>query len=172
MRSCIFLSMKNFILILLMASWSMAATLDGTFILDAKNSADIAKAIEVTVADMNFVKRPIARSRLTKTNEAPMQVEVHQNAGKVDITIGKVKHPNLTLSASAIAWTTPTGEAVLLSVKPSANGLEETFQGEDGAKKNTFTLSTDGKTLSLDVLVTSPQLPKPLIYRLVFLRKN
>ena len=155
-----------------MVSWSMAATLDGTFILDAKNSADISKAIETTIADMNFVKRPIARSRLTKTNEAPMQVEVHQNAGKVGITVGKVKHPNLTLGASAIAWTTPTGEAVQLSVKPNASGLEEYFQGEDGSKKNSFTLSADGQILSLNVLVTSPQLPKPLTYRLVFLRKN
>jgi hypothetical protein len=47
-----------------------APTLEGHWEFVAAESGDIATAIDAAVAKMNFVKRPIARSRLKKTNPA------------------------------------------------------------------------------------------------------
>jgi len=164
--------MNKFLFVLLLCFSSLlAANFDGVFVFDPANSADISKAIESSIADMNFVTRPVARSRLTKTNLVPQQVSIHTDANGIDLIVGKAHPPKLPSNGSAVQWLTPDGENVQVSEKQNTASLVETIQGEDGAKKNTFTLSPDGAQLFLDVLVSSAKLPKPLTYRLAFKRQ-
>jgi len=39
-------------------------------------------------------------------------------------------------------------------------------------RTNTFTVSPDGRTLTLGVAVSSPKLPRPLTYKLVYTRAS
>ena len=51
-------------------------------------------------------------------------------------------------------------------------GLEQTLKGEWEERTNTFTVSPDGRTLTLGVAVRGPKLPKPLVYKLVYTRAS
>ena len=69
------------LLLALIASVAAAAhaddpSLQGTFLNEQQSAQTIETAIEAAVAKMNFIKRPIARSRLKKTNEAHRRVEI------------------------------------------------------------------------------------------------
>jgi hypothetical protein len=48
------------------------------------------------------------------------------------------------------------------------NKLAQEFKAEDGQRKNEYSVSADGRTLTLEVTVTSPRLAQPVRYRLVY----
>ena len=48
--------------------------------------------------------------------------------------------------------------------------LKRTFLADDGQRENTYDLAPDGLTLTMRVVLTSPQLPGPLAYTLVYRR--
>jgi hypothetical protein len=48
--------------------------------------------------------------------------------------------------------------------------LRQSFVAEDGRRDNHFTVSEDGRRLTLEVTVTSPRLSAPLRYRLNYVR--
>src|SRR5262249_39971583 len=51
-------------------------SLQATFVNEQRSAQTIKTRIETTVAKMNFIKRPIARSRLKKTNEPHRRVDI------------------------------------------------------------------------------------------------
>ncbi len=50
--------------------------------------------------------------------------------------------------------------------------LEQRFQAEDGRRVNLYSVSADGNTLTMNVTITSPRLPSPLTYKLVYNRAS
>ena len=48
----------------------------------------------------------------------------------------------------------------------------QTFRAEDGSRTNTYSISPDGRTLTMHVVLRSPRLPQPLEYNLVFNRAS
>lgn len=48
----------------------------------------------------------------------------------------------------------------------------QTFKDEAEERTNTFTVSADGRTLTSNLAVSSPKLPRPLIYKLVYTRAS
>ena len=52
------------------------------------------------------------------------------------------------------------------------NSLHQTFRAEDGQRVNVYTLSNNGNTMTMNVTITSPRLPDPLTYRLVYNRAS
>lgn len=145
-----------------------ASPKDGRYTLDKARSASVDKAIEEVVAKMNFVIRPIARSRLTKTNTPSTKLSI---AVADQIEIGLDPKPVTAPSdGKAVAWTRPDGETFQVSVRQEGARLVETFTGKDGSRRNTFSLLDGGKCLAMDVQVESPKLPEPVRYRLVYAR--
>ena len=71
-----------------------------------------------------------------------------------------------------VSWKREDGEVFQLSHEFKGDRLVEIFRGEDGNKQESFGVSADGSTLSVDVKVTSPKLPEPLVYRLVYRKKE
>jgi hypothetical protein len=149
------------------ASWAVSP-LDGRYALDKARSASVDKAIDETVAKMNFVTRSVARSRLAKTNTPPAKVNIVV-ADRVEIDLG-AKPVSMSPDGKAVAWTRPDGETFQVSVRQEGERLIEQFQGADGSRRNTFSLLDGGKALAMDVQVESPKLPQPLRYRLVYSR--
>ncbi len=152
------------------------AALTGTFVLDRSASDDIGAAIERTARRVNVLIRPIARRRLRGTNEPYGRIEIAQVNGTsgAEITIATnggapVRTP---ASGAEIAWRRPQdGDRLQVSTAWTGATLRQTFRADDGQRVNAYTLSPDGRTLSLAVAVTSPQLPGGLSYRLVYARQ-
>lgn len=149
-------------------AWA-ASPLDGPWTLDKARSANVDQAIEAVVAKMNFMIRPVARSRLSKTN-APIPVLAIATADRTEIDLGteSVRAPS---DGKAVTWTRPDGETFQVSIHQEGERLVEFFQGKDGTRRNTFGL-LDAKTLAMDVQVESPKLPEPVRYRLVYERSR
>ena len=152
------------------------AALSGTFVLDRSASDDIGAAIERAARRVNALIRPIARRRLRGTNEPYGRIEIAQVNGTsgADITIATdggapVRTP---ASGTPVAWRRPAdGDRLQVSTAWSGATLRQTFRADDGQRVNTYTLAPDGRTLTLDVAVSSPRLPGGLGYRLVYTKQ-
>jgi hypothetical protein len=140
----------------------------GTFALDRAASDNVDRAIAQAVKEMNFVTRPIARGRLQKTNQPYQQVTIATEGANTVVTIDKQPARQAPSNGTPIDWTRQDGEKMKLSMKWENGTLVETFKPEDGERVNTYSLSPDGSTLTMNVRITSPRLPKPLTYKLVF----
>jgi hypothetical protein len=147
---------------------AQAGTIAGTFALDRAASDNVDKAIAQAVKKMNFVTRPIARGRLQKTNQPYQQVTIATAGANTTVTIDKLAPRSAPSNGTPVDWTRADGEKFKLSMTWENGGLVESFKAEDGQRVNSYTLSPDGSTLTMNVTITSPRLPKPLTYKLVF----
>lgn len=126
----------------------------------------IRPAIEQAVAKMNFITRPIARGRLTRTNEPYQRLTIQQANGQVTIITDDRSPIVAPADGNPIKWTREDGEVLDLTTRWVDGTLEQTFIAEDGQRKNVFALSPDGRTLEMRVTVSSPRLAAPLTYTL------
>jgi hypothetical protein len=134
-------------------------------------SDNIDKAIETTVSSMNFVARPIARGRLKRRNVAfpSFQIAAEDRGLHVRHQQGlDVVYPS---EGTAVHTRAPDNSDVTtkLATEPV---LKLTYDAEGGRREDQYILSTDGSTLTMAVRIVSPNLPKPLVYRLAYRRSN
>lgn len=143
--------------------------LEGRYTPIPERSDDIEAAIEAAVDDMNFIKRPIARSRLRKTNPAYQRIIIGRKASDVEVTFDKGSAITSPADGTPVKWKREDGEVFEVKTHWQAKKLTQNFKAEDGERTNTFHLNADGE-LVLDVKIKSDQLPKPLTYSLVYRR--
>ena len=146
------------------------ASLPGVYVDDGQSGGVIEKAIETAVAKMNFIKRPIARSRLKKTNSHYGRIEIARGASEFSVRFDAGKPVLMPLDGRSVKWTRDDGEQFDVSAKLQGDTLVQTFAAEDGQRTNAFSLGADGKLL-LQVTLTSPQLPEPVRYQLSYRRQ-
>jgi hypothetical protein len=149
---------------------SQESGLGGTYALDRQRSGDINAAIERTVRRMSFIARPIARSRLRRTNAYHQRMSIDLSAGRVSMRFDDGQVIDSPLSGEVIRWRRDDGEVLDLSTRWQGARLVQSFTADDGGRVNTYTLSEDGRTLTMHVVVSSPRLPAPLEYDLVYSR--
>ena len=156
--------------VLLWAAQPVAANdrLAGTWNLERSASDDINAAINETVRKMNVLVRSVARNRLRKTNPAYSRITIAFTATDARISAGPGEPVVLPLSGKAIRWKRSDGEVFTVSGSMRGGSFVETFEAKDGRRTNSFSLG--GDRLMLNVSVTSPRLPSPLRYRLVYRR--
>ena len=142
--------------------------LEGSFSYVAAGSDSIQKSIEDTVADMNFIVAPIARSRLTKTNPIYKKITFEYSGNQVAIVTGSRAPVKTSLNGSSIKWTREDGEVFDYSTTLNGDTIRQKFVAKDGQRVNEFTPSADGQGLTMKVIVTSPRLKAPLTYRLAY----
>lgn len=143
----------------------------GRYVYVPERSSSVEQAVEKTVAEVNFVLRPIARSRLKKTNQPYQSITLATASDKLSITTDK-RAPIVTpANGKPIKWKREDGEMLDVSMKWQGKALQETFAAEDGKRVNVFELSPDGGELKMLVTVSSKRLPKPLVYTLVYQRQ-
>ncbi|MGH8493968.1 MAG: hypothetical protein ACRERR_12830 [Moraxellaceae bacterium] len=145
--------------------------LAGRYVYVPERSASIEQAVENTVADLNFILRPIARSRLNKTNQPYQSITLATSAEKLSITTDKRAAIITPANGRAIKWKREDGEVLDVSMQWQGKALQETFAADDGKRVNLFELSPDGGELRMLVTVSSKRLPKPLVYTLVYQRQ-
>lgn len=155
------------------AAWAQAqASLRGTWRYNAQASDNIQTAINTAVARMNFVTRPIARGRLRNTNQPYQRVVVDFNQQQVTLTFDQRGAITTPANGTPIKWTREDNEVLDVSTEWENGVLEQTFKAEDGQRVNRYSLSSDGGTMTMNVTITSPRLPQPLTYKLVYNRAS
>jgi hypothetical protein len=127
---------------------------------------DLRQVIAAATAPLNFLVRPIARSRLAKTNEAYRTLTLVR--GERTFSVQFDQRPALVMPAdgSAVAWTREDGETFRIAARMEQDALVQTFQAADGTRTNVFRPDPATGGLSLAVRITSPRLPAPLVYTL------
>ena len=155
--------------VVVVAAYADNPSLQGTFVNEQQSAATIETAIEVAVARMNFIKRPIARSRLKKTNEAHRRVEIGIGQDQISVAFDGHKPVQMPADGHTIRWTREDGETFDVNAAWDGDRLVQTFKAEDGTRANAFSVGPDGR-LNMLVTLTSPQLEQPLVYTLTFSR--
>ncbi|HEX6590143.1 MAG TPA: hypothetical protein VF039_14150, partial [Longimicrobiales bacterium] len=129
----------------------------------------IEAAIERGIDDMNFVTKPIARRRLRATNDAYTTVEVRIVDGTVT-TVLEGRAIESPADGRAIRWTREDGEVLQVATSIRNGTLVQTFTAEDGSRENVYSVSPDGRRLTLQATIRSGRLPQPIVYRLQYER--
>jgi|1186.fasta_scaffold869884_1 hypothetical protein len=154
------------------AAQAQESSMRGTFVLNRQQSDDVNRAIETAVARMSFVTRPIARGRLRRTNQPYNRVVINFTPAQVSTTYDQRHAIESPANGQVVKWTREDGEKLDLSTAWQGGRLVQTFVAEDGTRINTYSMSNDGRTLTLHVTIRSPRLPQPLEYNLVFNRAS
>jgi hypothetical protein len=166
--------MRAFAAVLLafpLAVFAADGPLEGTFVAKGSAQGTIDAAIDKGVAEMNFVKRPIARRRLKSTNLPYGRVVIQRSPQTISVTFDANTPIVMPLDGTPIKWTRADGEVFDVHAQSRDDRLVQTFKSEDGQRVNEFSLAgNDG--LQLSVTISSPQLPTPVTYTLEFVRER
>lgn len=140
----------------------------GEYALVKGESADIGKVVDETASRLNFLVRPIARSRLRKTQVAFPSLRIVRSGDEFRIFHEQgtdVAHRTLE---DPVKTTAPDGSKIVVRLLPGPP-LSQSYESSDGLRVNRYVL--DGMKLLMEVRITSPRLPKPIEYTLVYRRK-
>ena len=129
---------------------------------------DIAKAIDKVVADMFWPKSSIAKGKLTKRNPAYQKVTITITDKEVLVKFDEREPIHMPGDGKAAPWTREDGDKFMVAAQVGKDQMIQTFKSDEGERTNLFLLSPDGKTLTMNATVKSPQLPKPLTYTVSF----
>ena len=154
------------------AAEAQESSMRGTFTIDRARSDDVNRAIESAVARMSFVTRPIARGRLRRTNQGYQRVVINYTPQEVTTPFDQRRPIESPANGQPVPWTREAGEKFQLSTSWENGRLVQTFRAEDGSRTNTYSISADGRTLTMHVTLRSPRLTAPLEYNLVFNRAS
>jgi hypothetical protein len=144
--------------------------LDGTYILDETDSENINEVIETAVGKLSFVTRDIARERLEKLNPAYRKVAITSSPNEISVTVDNQPPLRTQAKGPPVAWASPDGGKVNASMQLAGRCLAQTFTSEEGRRVNEYTLSPDGRTLTMQVTETSPRLSQTITYKQVYRR--
>ena len=144
--------------------------MDGTYILDKTDSDNVNEVIEDSVGKLNFVSRDITRARLKKLNPAYRQVAIAPSPNEISVTVDNQPPLRTPAKGAPVAWVGPDGGKVNASMQLAGRRLEQTFTSADGRRVNDYTLSPDGRTLTMQVTETSPRLSQTITYKQVYRR--
>jgi hypothetical protein len=145
--------------------------LQGTYALDRAASDNIDEVIEHVVKDMNFVRKPLARKRLKATTLPSEHLQISYAGADVTIVTDGGSSVRTPADGKPVEWTRDDGEKVLVTTTHEARTLTRVFRAEDGQRSNAYTVSPDRSTLTMSIVLTSPQLPEPVAYKLVYKRR-
>ena len=149
---------------------AQVSSLDGTYILDVTDSDNINEVIETAVGKLDFVRRDIARGRLEKLNPAYRKVAITSSPNEISVTVDNQPPLRTPAKGAPVAWSGPDGGKVNASMQLAGRRLAQTFTSADGRRVNDYTLSPDGRTLTMQVTETSPRLSQTITYKQVYRR--
>jgi len=144
--------------------------LDGTYILDETDSDNVNEVIEVAVGKLDFLTRDIARGRLKKLNPAYRRVAITSSPNEISVTVDNQPPLRTPAKGAPVAWVSPDGVKVNASMRLAGRRLAQTFTSADGRRVNDYTLSPDGRMLTMQVTETSPRLSQTIKYKQVYRR--
>jgi hypothetical protein len=151
-------------------------TLAGSYTLidSAAATNKIASAIEYSVKGMWLEGK--ARRKLRETNlPAPQQITIWYSAADFSIQTDQSGLIQTPPDGRAIKWTSKYKETYDVSTRWVGANLERTFKSSQGRRVNTYSLSSDGKTMIMKVTGKTegwltPSFKHPFNYQLEYRR--
>jgi hypothetical protein len=158
--------------LVLLASSARAddARLWGTFANPAQSEAAIDAAIERVVAQMTFFTRPFARAETKAASPTFRRLTLDRSSDAITVSYDVGKPVRTPADGSPGRWTRDDGDVYEVQTTFVDGHLHQSFKNKGGGRLNVFTLSPDGRMLTIDVMLTSDRLPEPIRYQLVFER--
>lgn len=149
-----------------------AQTFEGEYVFvgGQKERDGVDAAIETTVAAVGAMVRNLGRTRLREANVVPQRVTIAVDGDNVQILFDGSGH-EASLDGAPVKSVGSDGEKVKVSHRMRGASILELIDGVGGDRSNAFKLNADGTRLTMDVEITSGQLPVPVSYRLTFKRK-
>ena len=139
------------------------------YTLIADSSDDIKQAVNQTVEHMSFITRPVARGRLNKTNPTPQVVHIVVSTDTFSVTFDNGNPVATPLGGDSVPYhSLITNEDYKAHYDPVADTASQVIASKDGSRRNTFIFLDGGQRLRIHVTVSSPRLPGPLNYQLMF----
>ena len=145
-------------------------SLNGTYTLDEDDSDKISAVIEDAVGKLFFLTRPIARGRLKTLNPAYARVTIASSSNELSIAVDNQPVLRTPANGTSVVWVGPDGGKVNVSMRLAGGHLVQTFKSADGGRVNDYSLSPDGRTLTMQVTETSPRLSQAIRYKQVYRR--
>jgi hypothetical protein len=118
---------------------------------------------------MNLFVRPIARRQLRQKTVLYSSFAMWKSGEFFCVSLPGESVLSLPLSGSIVLWKAPDGETVRVHLVLGPP-LSQVFEAKQGRRENHFTLSSDRAVLTMDVRITSNELPKPVECRLIYRR--
>jgi hypothetical protein len=140
------------------------------FVGGQKERDGVDAAIEKSVAELNPVVRGLGRSRLAESNEVPADIEITLASEVVTIHQAGDAHA-APVDGTKVKSKSKDGDKVKVSHRLGSGKLTQRIVGDGGERTNRYELSSDGKRLTLEVEITSSQLPVPVEYSLSYERR-
>jgi hypothetical protein len=139
--------------------------------MDTARSSSIALAIDTCVSRMNALKRPIARHLLEKGNIPSQTLSVVAKEDGLEFSQGTDPPATCRKDGKVSNWADHDGEVFRSTCQQDGNRWVLVFTGKEGQSRDEYRWSEDGTEIKLEVTVSSPHLPVPLIYLLDYRRK-
>jgi len=147
-------------------------SLSGAYALDRGKSDEVGRAIAEATRGMAFFVRPFARLRLKGLNEPPPHLEIDATTDTFTLRAEGESVIKSPLDGAWIPWTPRRGGQADVQTVWDNGGVRLVVASKEGRRINRFWRSGDGKGLTVEVQVTSPKLPEPLTYQLVYQRAS
>ncbi len=141
----------------------------GHYILVKDQSEDVGQAIRRATEGMNFLLRTVARRQLRQKAVSYPSFAMERSGESFSTSLAGEPALSLPLSGTAVLWNAPDGETVRVHLQPGPE-LVQVFEAKQGRRENHFALSSNRQVLTMNIKLTSSQLPKPVEYRLVYQR--
>jgi len=145
-------------------------TISGTFRLVVEQSDNLDGAIEAAIAPMNFVIRPFARRRLRKITTLHPTMVIKATADTVEVIAEPHAPIRTAVNGTPILWRREDGEPFTVTGVWDGAVFQHTFVSGTGRRVNRYSLSTDGQTLTVRVVITGGGLPGAMPYTIVYKR--
>lgn len=126
-------------------------------------------AIEEVVAELNVLIRGMARDRLTKANPIPKTLKVSREGDELSVSHDG-RERTVNLDGKAVTTKNLFGNPIEYRVEVDQRRLREFIVGEGGRQANTWRRKGSGRIV-VKVQVSSPRLPKSLVYSLTFAKQ-
>ena len=146
------------------------AELGGHYTFDRAASDDVNRAIDDAVRPMGFVARRVARGRLRRSNPLYQNLTLALSPTEVSTQFDGAPPIVTPAGGAPVPWTRENGDAFRVATHVAADSLVQTFVGSEGRRENVYALGSDGSTLTVSVTMSSPRLPRVLVYQLVYRR--
>jgi hypothetical protein len=156
------------------ASAGGAGSLDGQydFVGGDTEVKEIDNACEAAIADMNIIVRAVARRRLRKQVVPWSTLAVRRVSTEMEFGVNGAAAVRTHLNGDPVQAISPTGDPMKMRQWFEGKKLVQVFELEVGNRRNELTLEPDGKTLKMNVQITSSQLPKPVLFALTYRRRG
>ncbi|MBX3270474.1 MAG: hypothetical protein KF729_09450 [Sandaracinaceae bacterium] len=130
----------------------------------------VRRAVDGVCDRLDFFTRAFARPILEDRNQPYDAVSLAFEDDVVSFSLG-AWGPVRTRQGATRTIRNERGEAVRVHQVLRDGRLVQTLATDQGTRRNVIQASPDGRVLTIDTVITSPRLPAPLRYRLVYHRE-